>query len=85
MLKVTDSMLANAAACPVRNVLDQVGSKWCLLVMLALHGRRRRFMDLKRAIGDITQRVLHPSIEMFASSITFAHFSRSTAMNSANS
>ena len=58
MPKVTDSMLANAGACPIRNVLDQVGSKWCLLVMLALHGRRRRFMDLKRGIGDITQRVL---------------------------
>ena len=58
MLKVTDPMLANAEACPIRNVLDKLGSKWSLLVMLALQGRRRRFMDLKRSIGDITQRVL---------------------------
>ncbi len=53
MLQVTDSILANAEACPIRNVLVQVGSKWSLLVMLGLQGRRR-FMDLKRAIGDIT-------------------------------
>ena len=58
MLKVTDSMLANAAACPIRNVLDQLGNKWSLLILLSLQGRRRRFMEIKRSIGDITQRVL---------------------------
>ncbi len=58
MLKVTDSMLADAKACPIRNVLDEVGNKWSLLVMLSLQGRRRRFMHVKRSIGDITQRVL---------------------------
>jgi DNA-binding HxlR family transcriptional regulator len=58
MLEVTDSMLANAKACPIRNVLDEVGNKWSLLVMLSLLGRRRRFMEVKRSIGDITQRVL---------------------------
>ncbi|MBI5386179.1 MAG: helix-turn-helix transcriptional regulator [Verrucomicrobia bacterium] len=58
MLEVTDSILANAGTCPIRNVLDKVGNKWSLLVMLALQGRRRRFMDVKRSIGDITQRVL---------------------------
>ncbi len=58
MLEVTDSMLANADACPIRNVLDEVGNKWSLLVMLSLAGKRRRFMDAKRSIGNITQRVL---------------------------
>ncbi len=58
MLEVTDSMLADAKACPIRNVLDEVGSKWSLLVMLSLVRRRRRFMEVKRSIGDITQRVL---------------------------
>ncbi len=58
MFEVTDSMLANAKACPIRNVLDEVGNKWSLLVMLSLQGRRRRFMEVKRSIGDITQRVL---------------------------
>jgi DNA-binding HxlR family transcriptional regulator len=54
----TDSMLSDAEHCPIRNVLHKVGTKWSLLVMLALQGRRRRFMDVKRTIGDITQRVL---------------------------
>ena len=58
MLEVTDSMLANAKACPIRNVLDEVGNKWSLLVLLSLSRRRRRFMEVKRSIGDITQRVL---------------------------
>ncbi len=58
MPEVTDSMLAKANACPIRNVLDEIGNKWSLLVMLSLQGRRRRFMDVKRSIGDITQRVL---------------------------
>lgn len=58
MLEVPDSILANAPTCPIRNVLDNVGNKWSLLVMLSLQGRRRRFMEVKRSIGDITQRVL---------------------------
>jgi len=58
MLDVTDSMLARAESCPIRNVLDELGNKWSLLVMLSLQGRHRRFMEVKRSIGDITQRVL---------------------------
>ena len=58
MLEVTDPTLANANACPIRNVLDGVAGKWSLLVLLSLQGRRRRFMEIKRSIGDITQRVL---------------------------
>jgi len=38
--------------------LDKVGTKWSFLVMLSLQGRKRRFMEVKRSIGDITQRVL---------------------------
>lgn len=58
MLEVPDSVLSNGAACPIRNVLDKVGNKWSLLVLLSLQGWRRRFMEAKRSIGDITQRVL---------------------------
>ena len=58
MPKVTGSPLANVESCPIRNVLDHVGTKWSLLVLFALQGGCLRFMELKRAIGDITQRVL---------------------------
>ena len=51
-------MLSDVPNCPIRNVLDNVGSKWSLLVLVALSDRKLRFMELKRLIGDITQRVL---------------------------
>ncbi len=58
MPEVTDPNRPSRDSCPIRHVLDQVGDKWSLLVLLTLQGRRRRFMELKRAIGDISQRVL---------------------------
>lgn len=51
-------MLSDVSDCPIRNVLDKVGNKWSLLVLVALNERKLRFMELKRLIGDITQRVL---------------------------
>ena len=58
MQKDTDAMLSDVPNCPIRNVLDKVGNKWSLLVLVALNDRKLRFMELKRLIGDITQRVL---------------------------
>ena len=49
----------DAEKCPVRDVLDRVGDAWSVLVILLLaeHGPTR-FNALKRAIGDISQRML---------------------------
>ena len=58
MQKDTDALLSDVPNCPIRNVLDEVGNKWSLLVLVALNERKLRFMELKRLIGDITQRVL---------------------------
>lgn len=44
--------------CPVRDVLDCIGDRWSLLVLIALSPRTLRFTELKRAIGDISQRML---------------------------
>jgi len=44
--------------CPVRDVLDCIGDRWSLLALLALAGGTLRFTELKRAIGDISQRML---------------------------
>src|SRR5258708_8593163 len=41
-----------------RDVLDRNGDKWSLLVINLLDGRTRRFMDIRRAIPDISQRML---------------------------
>jgi DNA-binding HxlR family transcriptional regulator len=45
-------------ACPIRDVLDRVGDRWSLLVLEKLSPGRRRFTEIKRAIGDISQRML---------------------------
>ena len=46
------------AKCPVRDVLDHVGDKWSTLILSVLAPRRRRFGELRRAIPDISQRML---------------------------
>ena len=48
----------DAAACPVRNVLDRVGDKWTMLALVALASGPRRFSELHRAIPDISKRML---------------------------
>ena len=48
----------DAAACPVRNVLNRIGDKWTLLASVALASRSRRFSELHRAIPDISKRML---------------------------
>lgn len=49
---------SDPAQCPVRNVLDQLASKWSVLILTTLAERPYRFGELKREIGDISQRML---------------------------
>jgi DNA-binding HxlR family transcriptional regulator len=51
-----------AGNCPVRDVLDQVGGKWSSLLLMALGVRPHRFGELKRAVPDISQRMLTQSL-----------------------
>ena len=46
--------------CPVRNILSRVSDKWSLLVMheLLIHPAPLRFSELRKAIPDISQKVL---------------------------
>jgi DNA-binding HxlR family transcriptional regulator len=44
--------------CPVRDVLDQIGDKWSTLLLLVLGERPHRFGELRRAVPDISQRML---------------------------
>jgi DNA-binding HxlR family transcriptional regulator len=46
------------ADCPVREVLDRVGDKWSVLVIVLLGQRTHRFNELHRAIEGISQRML---------------------------
>ena len=44
--------------CPVRDVLAQIGGKWSTLIVTALAERPHRFGELRRALADISQRML---------------------------
>ena len=46
------------AACPVRNVLDRIGDKWTVLLLMALASGPRRFGGLHRMMPDISKRML---------------------------
>jgi DNA-binding HxlR family transcriptional regulator len=48
----------------VRNVLSTVMGKWSSLILLALEDGPLRFSAIKRAVGDITQRVLTENLRM---------------------
>ena len=44
--------------CPVRDVLDRLGGKWTTLIVMVLAIRPHRFGELRRAVPDISQRML---------------------------
>lgn len=65
--EAVDRMVAGANAwldagytgiCPVRDVLDRIGDKWSVLVVLRLGRRKERFRSLLRAVDGISQRML---------------------------
>lgn len=51
-------MLPPPDTCPIRNVLNAVTGKWTLLILLQLQDHSMRFSEIRRGMGDITQRVL---------------------------
>lgn len=58
MLDVTVNNAEGAEKCPFRDVIDRIGDKWSLLVLYILKQGPTRFNEIKRQIGDITQRML---------------------------
>ena len=44
--------------CPIRDVLDRLGDRWTLLVLMELQEGTWRFSKLKARIEDISQRML---------------------------
>lgn len=58
MLKVTVLDKKEAANCPIRDVLDRVGDKWSVLIFCVLDDGEMRFNEIKRTLGDISQKVL---------------------------
>lgn len=52
-----------SAACPSREVLKHVTSRWGVLVLIALEGGTRRFSELRRTIGGVSERMLAQTLQ----------------------
>ena len=49
---------AYAANCPTRQILDRVGDKWAVLILLLVRDEPMRFNQLRRTIEGISQKML---------------------------
>ena len=58
MLPIGVANKAEASNCCIRSVLSNVTGKWRMIILLALEDEPKRFGDLKRCIGDVTQSAL---------------------------
>jgi DNA-binding HxlR family transcriptional regulator len=47
-----------SADCPTRHILDRVGDKWAVLILLLLREQPTRFNQLRRTIEGISQKML---------------------------
>lgn len=52
--------------CGMEAVLDLVGGKWKLLILYHLHDRRRRFNELRRLVGNISEKMLSQQLKEMA-------------------
>jgi DNA-binding HxlR family transcriptional regulator len=55
---VCEPRIELTSACQVRDLLDRLADKWSLLVVELLGQRTHRFMELRREIDGISQRML---------------------------
>ena len=53
-----ETNLTELPACPVETTLSLIGSKWKVLILRDLSGGKKRFGELKRSIGSVSQKVL---------------------------
>jgi len=60
--------------CPVETTLTIIGNKWKVLIIRDLLGRTRRFGELKKSIGHISQKVLTANLrDMEAKGLVTRH------------
>ncbi len=52
-----------SADCPSREVVKHMTSRWGLFVLIALEDRTRRFSELRRAIGGVSERMLAQTLQ----------------------
>lgn len=54
----------NAAQSPSRIVLNHVTSRWGVLILMALQDDTRRFNDLRRIIGGVSDKMLAQTLQV---------------------
>ncbi|TYZ14271.1 helix-turn-helix transcriptional regulator [Hymenobacter lutimineralis] len=52
-----------SAACPSRIILKHMTSRWGVLVLISLEGNTRRFSELRRLIGGVSERMLAQTLQ----------------------
>lgn len=52
-----------AAACPSRQILEHLTSRWGVLVMLVLKDKVLRFSEIRRSIDSISERMLTQTLQ----------------------
>ena len=59
-MKSANANIPNAysADCPTRQILDRVGDKWAVLILLLVRDEPMRFNALRRTIEGISQKML---------------------------
>jgi len=56
--QLEDARSEQPVYCPVRDVLDRIGDKWSILMIMTLASRSQRFSELHRAVRGISKRML---------------------------
>ncbi|TDC87733.1 transcriptional regulator [Saccharopolyspora aridisoli] len=59
----TEKPNVNAATCPSRSVLEHITSRWGVLVLAALLEDGRRFSELRRTIGGVSEKMLAQTLQ----------------------
>ncbi|WP_313519001.1 helix-turn-helix domain-containing protein [Pseudomonas sp.] len=53
-----------AEACPSRDVLRHVTSRWGVLILVALLGGTHRFADLRRKVNGVSEKMLAQTLQL---------------------
>ena len=65
-----DAQTMTLPACPVETTLTLIGDKWKVLILRDLMGGTKRFGELKKSLGGVSQKVLTAQLrDMEASGI----------------
>jgi DNA-binding HxlR family transcriptional regulator len=58
--------------CPIRTTLELLGGKWKLLIIYQLKGGALRLSELKKALPDISEKMLIQELKVLADSLLVA-------------